>query len=86
MDKKICQSCGMPMIENNDFGTNKNNSMSEEYCTYCFQKGSFTNKNRTLDEQININIGFAEKMGMEEKEARDLAKSILPNLKRWKRF
>ena len=32
MKQNICQSCGMPLEKEDDFGTNANGSKSEEYC------------------------------------------------------
>ncbi|MBU4293030.1 MAG: zinc ribbon domain-containing protein [Actinobacteria bacterium] len=32
----FCQSCSMPMMKPEDFGTNADGSKNEEYCTYCF--------------------------------------------------
>jgi len=40
--KPICQSCGMPMEKPEDFGTNAGGAPSEEFCSMCFQNGSFT--------------------------------------------
>ena len=36
-----CQSCGMPMVKEGDFGTNANGTKNNDYCTYCYQKGKF---------------------------------------------
>ena len=59
MDQKFCQSCGMPMNVSEDFGTNKDLSINEDYCTYCFQKGDFTH-DVTMDEMININVQYLD--------------------------
>ncbi|WOF17282.1 hypothetical protein F1737_01315 [Methanoplanus sp. FWC-SCC4] len=50
MKSKTCQSCGMPMAKDEDFGTEKDGSKSKEYCTYCYQKGIFTEQDVTIDE------------------------------------
>ena len=39
--QKICQSCGMPMNEE-DFGTNADGGANQEYCKYCYQNGRFS--------------------------------------------
>ena len=42
MEKQFCQSCGMPMDTPELFGTNADGSKNEDYCTYCFKDGKFT--------------------------------------------
>lgn len=84
MKQKICQSCGMPLQKEQDFGTNKGGNKSEEYCFHCFQDGKFLDEGITLQEKINKNVKFAKLMGMPERQARQMASTILPGLKRWK--
>ena len=38
MEMKICQSCGMPMKED-QYGTNKDGSANSKYCCYCYKDG-----------------------------------------------
>lgn len=84
MKQQICQSCGMPLEKQEDFGTNTNGNKSEEYCFHCFQNGKFLDEGITLQEKIEKNVKFAVQIGMSEAEARKMASDILPNLKRWK--
>ena len=85
METPICQSCGMPMANPEDFGTNADGSASQEYCRYCFQNGEFTAK-MEMPEYIEMQIKIAvEKLGMSEDKARAMAESMIPNLKRWKK-
>ncbi len=85
MEEKICQSCGMPLRKDVDFGTNAGGNKSKEYCFHCFQKGKFLDEGITLKAKIDKNVGFAVRMGMQEAEARKMASSILPKLKRWRK-
>ncbi len=85
MKQKICQSCGMPLQKEEDFGTNASGSKSEEYCFHCFQNGKFLDEGITLQEKINKNVKFAVQIGMSEHEARKMASNVLPELKRWKK-
>ena len=85
MKKKICQSCGMPLEKEDDFGTNANGSKSEEYCFHCFQNGNFLDDGITLQEKIDKNVKFAVQIGMSESKARKMASEVLPKLKRWKK-
>ncbi|MFA6011190.1 MAG: zinc ribbon domain-containing protein [Desulfobacteraceae bacterium] len=38
----FCQSCSMPICDEKMKGTKADGSVSDDYCTYCYQKGSFT--------------------------------------------
>jgi hypothetical protein len=74
----------MPLKKEEDFGTNTNDSKSEEYCFHCFQNGRFLDEGITLQEKIDKNVKFAVQIGMSEAEARKMASDVLPTLKRWK--
>jgi hypothetical protein len=78
----FCQSCGMPMVKEEDFGTNADGSKMQEYCTYCFQKGDFT-MSGTLEQMIEKLVSMHDQMGLTEEEARKMANENLPKLKRW---
>ena len=84
MDKKICQSCGMPM-DSKDYGTTKTKTPSDEYCHFCFKNGKFTDEGITLDGKIKKNIAIAKQFGMSDEKAKSLAESTIPGLKRWKK-
>ena len=49
----ICQSCGMPIDDEQLKGIKKDSSKSDEYCSYCYQKGEFTSK-ATMEEMVAI--------------------------------
>ncbi len=85
MNENICQSCGMNMKES-DFGTNADGSLNKEYCKYCFANGGFK-KNQTLEECIESCIPFLIEDGVckTEEEARENLKTVMPELKRWKK-
>jgi hypothetical protein len=85
MKKMDCQSCGMPLRREEDFGTNADGSRSNEYCFHCFQNGKFLDEGITLGEKIEKNVGFSVQMEMSEAQAREMASSVLPKLKRWKK-
>jgi hypothetical protein len=83
--EEICQSCAMPLQKQEDFGTNADGSKSKDYCFHCFQGGKFLDEGITLQGKIEKNVGFAKMMGMAEEQARQMASTILPKLKRWKK-
>ncbi len=57
MEVKICQSCGMPMKEEEQFGKNADSSKNDEYCCYCYPNGAFS-KEETMEEMIECCIPF----------------------------
>lgn len=85
MNTKFCQSCGMPMdTEEAVWGTNADGSQNEEYCSYCYQDGKF-NADMSMEEMIEICVPpMTESTGMEPDKAREMMRSFMPTLKRWK--
>jgi len=82
----FCQSCGMPMSESEHFGTEKDGSKSEEYCSYCYQNGSFLNESITLEEMIDFSAQKIDEAGiMPYAEAKAMTGQFLPELKRWRK-
>lgn len=84
----ICQSCGMKLQNDNEKGTNKDGSLSDEYCVYCFKDGSFT-REMTMEEMIESNMKYLDEwlkeagQDMTPDEARAQLMQYLPRLKRW---
>lgn len=81
----MCQSCGMPFSEPEDYGTEKDGSKSQDYCFHCYQEGKFLDEGITLAGKIEKNVKFGVQMGMTEEMAQDMCRKILPALKRWKK-
>ena len=73
----ICQSSGMN-INDSYKGTNRDGSLSVEFCSFCFAKGEFIN-DVTLDEMVDIGLNFS----LEYKNVQTQAKEYLSALKRW---
>lgn len=80
----ICQSCGMPLAQTQDFGSNIDGSSNSDYCHYCFIDGHFTDEGITLAEKMQKNIDIAVRMGMNRALASKLALKVLPGLQRWR--
>jgi hypothetical protein len=86
MEVKFCQSCGMPMGNTNDmYGTEVDGNKSPDYCTYCYQDGNFTFQG-TLDQMIELCVPHMvqNSENMTEGAAREMMRTFLPALKRWK--
>jgi hypothetical protein len=78
----LCQSCAMPLVEIEHFGTNCDGSQNQEYCCHCYQQGSFTNPDLSLVEMINKVVTIMQNMGMSP-ELITQVQTVLPQLKRW---
>lgn len=84
--EKYCQSCGMPMTEEL-YGTNTDGSPNDEYCTYCWQSGKFTDGDLSLNEYIDACLPHmvAAHPEISAPDARTMLENHLPTLKRWKK-
>ena len=83
-DTSICQSCGMPMKIESDFGTRADGSTDPDYCTYCRHKGEFTKPDITMKQMVEGCIGIMVQYGVPEGQARVRMSALIPTLKRWK--
>ena len=90
MEKQFCQSCGMPKDTPELFGTNADGSKNEDYCTYCFKDGKFT-QDVTMDEMIDVCLEHLDEFNKDSEkkvtadEAKTMMKEYFPTLKRWKK-
>ena len=72
----------MPMSDEH-FGSEKDGSKSEDYCSYCYQDGEFTT-DISMEEMIDYSAPkAAEATGMSEEAARKMCEDMFPHLKRW---
>lgn len=78
----FCQSCGMPMEKDEHFGTNAEGAKNEEYCTYCYQNGNFTEPDITLDDMTKKVTQMMKQRNMPTDTIDKVAKFI-PMLNRW---
>lgn len=88
MEQKLCQSCGMPLTDENK-GTNVDGSSNEHYCMYCYRSGKFV-QNFTMSQMIEYCAQFTEQMNKESGqhltpgEAKEQMYQFFPQLERWK--
>ncbi len=88
METKFCQSCGMPLQKKEDYGTNLDLTLNDDYCRYCYEKGTFT-QDITMEEMINHCAQFVEEFNKDsdkkltKEEAISQMKIYFPKLKRW---
>ena len=81
--EKICQSCGMPITDKGLFGTNKNKSINEDYCKYCYLDGEFVDK-VTMEQYIEMCSQYGAQAGMTNEEMKVFCQKLFPTLKMWK--
>jgi len=85
----FCQSCGVPLENEEMKGMNADGSKSDDYCAYCYQNGAFTH-DMSMDEMIEINLKYLDEwnknsgQNLTVEEARKELKIFMPSLKRWK--
>ena len=48
----ICQCCGMPLEDDSIIGRNKNGTLNEDYCKWCYADGVYTYHN--MEELIDV--------------------------------
>ena len=79
----VCQCCGRP-LDDSILGRNRDGSLNEEYCQWCYADGTYTYSD--MDELIKICIPQMVKQGFTEDQAREYMKQKLPTLDYWKRY
>lgn len=89
MEIKFCQSCGMP-LNGETKGTEADGSVSEDYCTYCYKDGKFT-QDMTMEQMIDFCARFTKEINKQsgqnltKEQAKKMMRQFFPNLKRWKK-
>ena len=82
-NKLICQCCGMP-LEDEIISRNKDGSMNEDYCKWCYADGTYTYSN--MDDLIEVCVKSMASENFSEEQARSYLKIELPKLDYWKRY
>lgn len=73
----------MPIGNNNQLGSNKDGSLNEDYCKYCYQNGEFID-DVTMQEYIEMCSQFGAQAGMTNEQMKEYCSKLFPTLKRWK--
>jgi len=81
---RTCQSCGMPMDSEDDFGTEADGALSDDYCTHCYQNGAFTEPDITIDGMAKVCGAIMSQLyAIPQKKAEEFSREQLSCLKRW---
>jgi len=81
--KLICQCCGMP-LEDEILSRNKDGSLNESYCKWCYADGTYTYSD--MDDLIRVCLPHMVNENFTEDAARAYMKQLLPTLDYWKRY
>ena len=79
----ICQCCGMP-LEDDILGRNRDGSLNEDYCQWCYADGTYTYSD--MDDLIDVCVGHMASEAFPEEQVRAYLKQKLPTLDYWKRY
>ena len=79
----VCQCCGMP-LEDAILSREKDGTLNEDYCQWCYADGTYTYSN--MDDLIDISVRHMVSEGFTEEQARSYLRQTLPNLDYWKRY
>lgn len=81
---KNCQSCGIPMKrDEKGGGTNADGSKNIRFCSKCYEQGSFTQPDMTVDKMQTLVKGKLKEFGFPGIIAGLFTKNI-PKLERWR--
>ncbi len=80
--KKVCQSCGMPIENDDQLGLNKDGTKST-YCSFCYENGQFLQPDITVEEMRTFCINIMkEKMNVPKFLGKMMTRNIY-KLERW---
>lgn len=81
---RFCQSCAMPMKQDpKQGGTEADGTRSEEYCSYCYVEGEFTQTDLNAEQMQAFCVEKMQEQGMPKLVAWLFTRNI-PKLRRWK--
>ncbi|MFS7004082.1 zinc ribbon domain-containing protein [Carnobacterium maltaromaticum] len=83
----LCQSCGIPLKDETDFGTEKDGTLSTKYCEKCYQDGEWTKTDLDFDGMYAYNLKKFQESDMNKIEKFFLnkmyTKKFMKKLERW---
>jgi hypothetical protein len=79
-----CGSCGMPLQEPGDAGTEADGTPSERYCAHCYRDGVFVEPGLTREAMIGEYAPLlAAELGMPLIRAKEMVTAFTATLPRW---
>jgi Putative zinc ribbon domain len=66
-------------------GTEADAAETPDYCTFCYQSGTFTQPDITVGQMVDSSVSFmVGNLKFEEGKAREMSEAVIPTLKRWR--
>lgn len=78
----ICQCCGMP-LEDSNISREKDGSLNEEYCQWCYENGNFTYSSK--EQLIDFCVEHMANENWPKEQVRAHMEAVVPELKHWKK-
>ena len=78
----------MPIsVQFQNMGTNADGAANDQYCSFCFQNGNFTQPDLKVDDMIRMSIEnmTGPDLQMPLDKATELANRVIPSLGRWRK-
>ena len=72
--KLVCQCCGMPISDDAILGRDKDGTLNEDYCKWCYADGTYTYHD--MDELIDVCVKNMVNEEFTEEQARSYMKEI----------
>ena len=71
-------------LDDSIIGKNKDGTLNEDYCQWCYADGTYTYSN--MDDLIDVCVGHMVNENFSEEQARIYLKQTLPKLDYWKKY
>lgn len=84
MARQMCQSCGMPLKDDTQKGSEKDGAKSQKYCVHCYKNGEFTWKDATVEQMQIYCMGILTKEKHWPSFLARMATNGIPKLERWR--
>ncbi len=82
---KSCESCGMPLENPEEAGTEADGSANTRYCTHCYREGAFVEPDLTRERMIEHYAPLlASELGMPLEQATAMVTAFTATLPRWR--
>lgn len=82
----LCGSCGMPLLHDEDAGTEADGSLSTDYCIYCYRDGDLTEPDLTKEKAVRKYAPMmAANLGIPLAKAEEMVRQYLSTLPRWRK-
>jgi len=80
-----CESCGMPLTNEDEKGTMQDGSKSEKYCYHCYMNGNYTEPDLTKEKMIKkCTPLIASQLSIKTEDAEKMVRIYISSIPRWR--